>query len=89
MMFTCIPCSGPEAERIGLANLSVPDEEFDVTVDTFVRSILENSWFSHSANKRLVKAADHVPLWAGLAHEAYHTEGVGPDFASRMAGWKK
>lgn len=89
LMFTAAPISGREAERIGLANICVPDADFDAAVAEFARSVLANSWHTHTANKRLVRLADEVPLWAGLAHEAYRTAGIGPDFAERVAAWKK
>lgn len=85
MMLTCRTIEGPEAAEIGLANMCVPDDEFDACVDALTTEILENSWFSHRANKRLLMETDSLPIGAGLAHESYHSEGGGPDAHERMA----
>lgn len=87
MMFTCRTVGGREAEAIGLANMCVPDAEFDARLDTLAAEILANSWFSHRANKRLVRETDGLALPAGLAHEVYRGEGRGPDMAERIAGF--
>ncbi|HEY5337732.1 MAG TPA: enoyl-CoA hydratase/isomerase family protein [Rhizomicrobium sp.] len=85
MVFTCRTYSGQEAAAIGLANSCVPDAEFDAYLDALSRQILENSWFSHRANKRLFRATDGLPLSAGLAEESFRTEGGGPDALERIA----
>ena len=87
MMFTSRTYSGREAAEIGLANLCVPDEAFDAEVAALVAQILANSWFSHRANKRLLRQTDGLPLEAGLAHEVYYGEGRGPDMQARIAGF--
>lgn len=89
MMFTCRTYSGREAEAIGLANLAVPDAEFDSAIETMTAQILENSSFSHAANKRLLIATDGMSQAAGLAHEIYHGEGRGPDMAERIAAFAR
>jgi len=87
MMFTCRTYSGREAAQMGLANLCVPDAEFDTQIDALAAQILANSWFSHRANKRLLMETDGLPLGAGLAHEVYYGEGRGPDMQERIAGF--
>ncbi|HEY2753450.1 enoyl-CoA hydratase/isomerase family protein [Phenylobacterium sp.] len=87
MMFTCRTISGREAEANGLANICVPDDEFDARIGSLAREILGNSWFSHRANKRLVRQTDGLPLPAGLAHEIFRGEGRGPDMEERIAGF--
>jgi hypothetical protein len=47
-----------------------------------------NSWFSHRANKRLLRETDGLPLGAGLSHEIYRGEGRGPDMEARIAGFQ-
>jgi enoyl-CoA hydratase/carnithine racemase len=79
---------GREAERIGLANACVPDAGFDDALARFADGILAQSWFSHRANKRLLRETDGLSLGAGLAHEAYRTEGRGPDMDVRIAAFK-
>lgn len=88
MMFTCRTVGGREAERIGLANACVPDAEFDAAITALAADILANSWFSHRANKRLVRETDGMGLSAGLAHEIYASAGRGPDMAERIAGFQ-
>jgi enoyl-CoA hydratase len=87
MMFTCRTWSGREAESVGLANLCVPDAEFDGRLEALAAQILANSWFSNRANKRLLVETDGLTLEAGLAHEIYRSEGRGPDMQDRIAGF--
>ncbi|MBL8557207.1 MAG: enoyl-CoA hydratase/isomerase family protein [Hyphomonadaceae bacterium] len=84
MMFTCRTYSGREAEAMGLANACVADDAFDAAIDALVAEIAANSSFSHAANKRLLDHTDGLPLPAGLAHEIYRGEGVGPDMGARI-----
>jgi enoyl-CoA hydratase/carnithine racemase len=84
MMFTCRTYSGREAEAMGLANACVANDAFDAAIDALVAEIAANSSFSHAANKRLLDYTDGLPLPAGLAHEIYRGEGVGPDMGSRI-----
>lgn len=88
MMFTCRTVMGPEAAHLGLADFCVPDAEFDAKLEALADQILANSWFSHRANKRLVRDTDGLPLGAGLSHEIYRGEGRGPDMADRIAGFQ-
>ncbi len=88
MMLTCRTVFGPEAEAIGLANICVPDAEFDTRLDALAAEILANSWFSHRANKRLLRHTDGLPLDVGLAHEVFRGEGRGPDMEARIAGFQ-
>ncbi|MBV9996552.1 MAG: enoyl-CoA hydratase/isomerase family protein [Caulobacteraceae bacterium] len=89
MMFTCATYSGAEAVAMGLANRCFPDETFFADVEAFARVILEQSWFSHRANKRLLVDTDGMTLDAGLGHEIYHTSGRGPDMQERIAAFAK
>lgn len=89
MMFTCRTYSGREAQAMGLANLTVPDGDFDAAIEALTAQILENSSFSHAANKRLLLATDGMSQTAGLAHEIYHGEGRGPDMAERIAAFTR
>lgn len=88
MMFTCRTYSGREAETIGLANVCVPDAEFESALEAYAAGILSQSWFSHRANKRLLRDTDGLPLGAGLAHEVFRGEGRGPDMEARIAGFQ-
>ncbi len=87
MMFTCRTYSGREAEAMGLANTCFADDAFEAGIDAWVAEIAANSSFSHAANKRLLDLTDGLPLPAGLAHEVYRGEGVGPDMRDRIAAF--
>jgi enoyl-CoA hydratase/carnithine racemase len=89
MMFTCDIVPGEEAARIGLANFCVPDADFDRELAALVEKIAANSYFSHAANKRLLRETDGLPLDAGLAFEIHHSEGRGPDMHERIAAFSK
>jgi enoyl-CoA hydratase/carnithine racemase len=89
MMFTCLSLTGADAEAIGLANKCFDDDRFDEAVEQFARTVLQNSWFSHAANKRLLIETDGLPLAAGLAHETYRNEGNAPDMAERIAAFAR
>ncbi|NBB17508.1 enoyl-CoA hydratase/isomerase family protein [Caulobacter sp. SLTY] len=88
MMFTCRTYGGREAERIGLANLCVANEDFETGLVALADSILANSSFSHAANKKLLLETDGLPLGAGLAHEVFRGEGRGPDMEERIAAFQ-
>lgn len=88
MMFTCRTYGGREAERIGLANICVANDEFESGLVALADSILANSSFSHAANKALLTETDGLPQPAGLAHEVFRGRGVGPDMAERIAAFQ-
>ncbi|MCE8000017.1 MAG: enoyl-CoA hydratase/isomerase family protein [Rhodobiaceae bacterium] len=89
MMFTAKTYTGREAEEMGLCNICFPDAEFEASADAFCADMLTNSWFSLRANKKLLRDTDGMSLEAGLAHEIYQSEGVGPDMAERIGGFGK
>ncbi len=88
LMFTCRTVMGPEAAALGLADLCVPDAEFDERLDKLAADILANSWFSHRANKRLLVETDGMTQSEGLAHELFRGAGRGPDMEERIAGFQ-
>lgn len=81
--------SGAEAHAMGLANFCVADAQFDAEIERTVRDLLSGSWFSHRANKRLLRETDGLPLAAGLAHEVFRNAGKGPDMQQRIAAFRK
>lgn len=88
LMFTCRTVGGREAAEIGLADICVPDGEFDTRLEALSAQILANSWFSHRANKRLLRETDGLTQSEGLAHEIFRGEGRGPDMQARIAGFQ-
>jgi enoyl-CoA hydratase len=87
LMFTAEMFGAAEALRIGLAELVVPDAEFDAAIDKIARQILANSPFSHAANKRLLEATDARDMDSGLQWEILNNEGVGPDMQARIGAF--
>lgn len=87
LMFTAEMFGAGEAQRIGLAELVVPDAEFDASIDKIARQILANSPFSHAANKRLLEATDARDMDSGLQWEILNNEGVGPDMQARIGAF--
>lgn len=84
--FTGNTVSGQEAERIGLANICVPDDRLDEKALEVARNIASQSRHSVFAYKRLYLAQQSLGLDEGLAHEVYFSAGVGPDAAARVSG---
>jgi enoyl-CoA hydratase/carnithine racemase len=89
MTFTSRTYTGEEAAAMGLANLCVPDDEFDATVERTAREILENSWFSVRACKKLVDETDGMTLTAGLHYEVAESPGRAPDAGERLSSFGK
>lgn len=89
MMFSARTYSGREAEQMGLCNICYSDEAFDAEVEAFCRTVLENSWFSLRAIKKLQYDTDGMSLDAGLAHEVYKSEGRGEEMQERVSGFLK
>ncbi|MEH6401999.1 MAG: enoyl-CoA hydratase/isomerase family protein [Sneathiella sp.] len=89
MMLTARTYTAEQALEMGLCNETCPDEEFDAFIKAFCSEMLSNSWFSLSANKKLLKDTDGLSLEAGLAHEIYHGAGRGPDMAERISQFGK
>jgi enoyl-CoA hydratase len=87
MMFSCRTYTGAEAAQMGLANACFADATFTEDVETFVRAVLANSWFSLREAKRLMLDTEGMTLKAGLAHEVFRTRGTGPDMQARIASF--
>jgi enoyl-CoA hydratase/carnithine racemase len=89
MMFTTRTYNAEEAVAMGLANMRVPDEDFEKEIEALARSILATSWFSNRANKRLIDKTDGMSLTDGLRYEIENNEGVGPDVVERISSFGK
>ena len=87
LMFTAEMIGSAEAFRIGLAEMVVPDAEFDAAILKLAKQITENSAFSHAANKRLLEATDARDMDSGLQWEVLNNEGVGPDMQARIGAF--
>ncbi|MDF7776711.1 enoyl-CoA hydratase/isomerase family protein [Sphingomonas sp. AOB5] len=89
MLYTGRTVSGEEAARIGLANQCVPDADLDATAAGLAARILANAPRANRAIKRLVLETDGMNEAQGAAYELTHTAGRGPEFAERVARWKR
>ena len=89
MMFTCRTYSGAEAAAMGLANVCVPDADFETGLRALTAEIGANSAFSHAANKRLLIDTDGLDIANGLAHEVYRGQGRGPDMEARIGAFTR
>jgi len=75
-----------EAAAIGLANRCVPDSQLEAAVDDTATAIAANSWFTSRTDKMLVDGGEGLSLGDGLAFEATHSPGAGPDMVERLTG---
>lgn len=89
MMFASRSYSGLEAAAMGLANLAVPADQLDATVDRLCADILANSPRSNRAIKKLLADTDGMTLAAGNAWELHHSPGHGPKYAALLRSLKK
>lgn len=87
LMFTAEMFNAAEAYRIGLAEMVVPDAEFEAAILKLAKQITDNSAFSHAANKRLLEATDARDMDSGLQWEILNNEGVGPDMQARIGAF--
>lgn len=69
LLFTCEYINGKEAERIGLVNKTVPDNELMATAKAMAKKIAENSAFSINIIKKGLNMASEVSLEALMDYE--------------------
>ena len=89
LMFTGRVVSGSEAAEIGLANVCVADEDLDSTVMNLALEMVENSWHTLRADKRLINEGQRYTLAEGLLFERTTSPGPGPDMEERLAAFGK
>ena len=89
LMFTAETVLAEEALQIGLCEKVFPAAEFDESTKKFAHAIMENSVFSHAANKRLLEVTDGQALDMGLQWEVMENEGFGPDAQARIEAFIK
>jgi enoyl-CoA hydratase/carnithine racemase len=87
MMFSCRAIAGEEAHAWGLADYLFQDATLEADLNQLIKAITSLSWFSHRANKALLRETDGLTLRAGLAHEFYRSAGRGPDMEERIAAF--
>ena len=86
MMFSGRRVDGREAERMGLANRCVPDDELDDAVAALAAEIVANSWGTSRIDKQLLAASARMPRDEALLHERSAPYGVPDDMAERLGG---
>lgn len=69
LFFTCEYIDGKEAERIGLVNKTVPDNELMATAKAMAKKIAENSAFSINIIKKGLNMSPEVSLEALMDYE--------------------
>lgn len=84
LMFTSGRIDGVEAERIGLADLCVPDAELDSAVNQLATEIVANSRGTNRIDKRLLADAAQRPRTEALLHERSLPYGLPDDMGERM-----
>lgn len=89
LMYTARRISGTEAERIGLVDHAVPDDELDAAVDALAAEIIPNSWGTSRIDKALIAKGSTMPRDEALVFERLQPFGVPEDMAERMARPKK
>lgn len=89
LMFTAQMFGANEAVRIGLAEYSVPEADFEVEIARLASEIAAQSHFSHGAIKRLLDRADGKSADEALVREWMEGEGRGPDMHERIAAVMK
>jgi len=89
MMLTSRVVDAWEAQAIGLVDLLAPEAELAHALEGFVREILDNSWFTNRAVKRLLLETEGMTLAAGLAHEHYRYPGLAPDHRQRIEAFRR
>ena len=85
LMFTSRRIDGVEAQRIGLADIAVPDEELDAVVEALAREILTNSPGTNRRVKLLIADVDDLTRTDALERERTLPHGVPEDMAARMS----
>jgi enoyl-CoA hydratase/carnithine racemase len=89
MMLTALTVEAPEAKELGLVDVLAEAGRLDAALDEFTGAILANSAHTNRHTKRILRETDSMPLAQALALEQYTYPGYAPDYADRVAAFKK
>jgi enoyl-CoA hydratase len=89
MMMTACVVDAEEAKAIGIVDLLAPEGELDQLVQSFTGQVLENSWHTNFAVKRLIRETERMTLAEGLSHEFARHPGFAPDYQERIDRFSK
>jgi len=89
MMFTSDIYSADAAERMGLVDILVADDELEHATTALAQRIAANSTYSNSINKDLLRATDGMGVEDGLSYELAHSPGACNDARERIAMFGK
>ncbi|MFM5907180.1 MAG: enoyl-CoA hydratase/isomerase family protein [Novosphingobium sp.] len=89
MMMTARDHSAAEAHAIGLVDLLAAEGEFEAALAGFTDQILANSWHTNMHTKRLMAAAEGLPLAEALEFQRNNDPGRAPDHEARIAAFRK
>lgn len=89
LMMTAREVPAGEAKDMGLVDLLAEEGRHVETAQVLAADILANSWHTVFAAKRMLRETDGMPIADGLSHEHYRNPGFAPDFAERVASFRK
>ncbi len=84
MMYSGRVVDGVEAERIGLANRCVSEEQLQESTDDWARSIVANSWHTLRQEKKQMRLLSDLSRDDGLKWAREDGPGVAPDMLQRI-----
>jgi enoyl-CoA hydratase len=89
MMLTAVTTEAVEAHRLGLVDVVADAGKLDQAVAELTTAILANSWHTNLHTKRIMRQTEGLPLRDALAHEQATYPGYAPDYAERVAAFRK
>ena len=89
LMMTGCEISAEEALGMGLIDMLAERDLLDDLAASFIEDILNNSWHTNFAAKRVLRESEGMSLSAGLDYERDCHPGFAPDYQDRIRRFKK
>ncbi len=89
MMLTSRVVEASEAQALGLIDVLAEAGRLDAALAEFTAAILANSDHTNRHTKRIMRETDAMPLVEALAWEQANYPGYAPDYAERVAAFRK